>query len=346
MSSSISKGLDRAFDTKNAVSLTCEIDTLKLVVFSDHHRGAGDGADDFNVIRGGHSAKQAYNAALGYYFAKGYGLIVLGDVEELWECWPGEPLKRHHDTLKLEAQFNDRGRYWRCLGNHDDAWTYHGNVTRHLAPMFKPGFCVHEAVHLILEENGNQVGRIFMTHGHQGTLASDRWAPFSKIVVRYVNRPLQRLFKYSFNTPAKDFELRAKHDKLMYEWAAANNTPANPGDKLVLIAGHTHHPVFGSMGLVAQLDRQIGQCTDETALADLRARREWAAAISGFEPSAALRTSPCYFNTGCCCFADGDITGLELADGRIRLVRWPDDNDHPRPKVLAETDLRTVFSTI
>ena len=32
---------------------------------------------------------------------------------------------------------------------------------------------------------------------------------------------------------------------------------------------------------------------------------------------------PCYFNTGCCSFPDGDITGLEIADGMIRLVRWP-----------------------
>src|SRR5215211_2783982 len=31
---------------------------------------------------------------------------------------------------------------------------------------------------------------------------------------------------------------------------------------------------------------------------------------------------PCFFNTGCCSFGDGDITGLELADGEIRLVRW------------------------
>ncbi|MBI2839432.1 MAG: hypothetical protein HYX75_14045 [Acidobacteria bacterium] len=346
MSSTISNGLDRAFDTKNAVELTIGIDRLKLVVFSDHHRGAGDGADDFNVIRAGHSAKQAYNAALGYYLAKGYGLIVLGDVEELWECWPGEPVRRHHDTLKLEAQFNDQGCYWRCVGNHDDAWKYPGNVTKHLAAMFKPEFCAREGVHLFLVENGKRVGRMFMTHGHQGSLASDRWAALSKIIVRYVNRPLQRLFRYSWNTPAKDLELRAKHDKLMYDWAVAHNTVANRDDKLVLIAGHTHHPVFGSLGLVAQLDSQIMQCGDQTALPDLRARREWAAAASGFDAGAAARTSPCYFNTGCCCFADGDITGIELSDGMIRLVRWPDDNDFPRPKVLAETALRTVFSTI
>ena len=31
---------------------------------------------------------------------------------------------------------------------------------------------------------------------------------------------------------------------------------------------------------------------------------------------------PCYFNSGCCSYADGDITGLELASGKISLVKW------------------------
>ena len=31
---------------------------------------------------------------------------------------------------------------------------------------------------------------------------------------------------------------------------------------------------------------------------------------------------PCYFNTGCCKYADGDITGMELLDGELRLVKW------------------------
>ena len=31
---------------------------------------------------------------------------------------------------------------------------------------------------------------------------------------------------------------------------------------------------------------------------------------------------PSYFNTGCCCFSDGDITGIEIADGYIRLIKW------------------------
>jgi len=31
---------------------------------------------------------------------------------------------------------------------------------------------------------------------------------------------------------------------------------------------------------------------------------------------------PSYFNSGCCCFEDGTITGIEIADGCIRLIKW------------------------
>ena len=55
---------------------------------------------------------------------------------------------------------------------------------------------------------------------------------------------------------------------------------------------------------------------------------------------------PCYFNTGCCSFPDGDVTGLEIAEGKIRLVRWPDDDERPLPKLLVEDDLRRVLEAI
>jgi hypothetical protein len=52
---------------------------------------------------------------------------------------------------------------------------------------------------------------------------------------------------------------------------------------------------------------------------------------------------PAYFNTGCCSYADGDITGIEIADGQIRLVRWPNDQNEPKPKILEQADIKAVF---
>ena len=55
---------------------------------------------------------------------------------------------------------------------------------------------------------------------------------------------------------------------------------------------------------------------------------------------------PSYFNTGCCSFSDGDVTGIEICDGWIKLVRWPDDAGNPLPKILQEARLQEVFAAV
>jgi hypothetical protein len=56
--------------------------------------------------------------------------------------------------------------------------------------------------------------------------------------------------------------------------------------------------------------------------------------------------TPCYFNTGCCSFGDGDITGIEIADGEIRLVRWPADPDTDRRQLGTPLRLEDVFERV
>ena len=73
----ISGGLDRA--AEHADEQAFDPATERIVIFSDHHRGTGDAADDFR------RCEHAYTAALGYYLEEGYRLFLLGDVEELWE---------------------------------------------------------------------------------------------------------------------------------------------------------------------------------------------------------------------------------------------------------------------
>jgi hypothetical protein len=55
---------------------------------------------------------------------------------------------------------------------------------------------------------------------------------------------------------------------------------------------------------------------------------------------------PYYFNTGCCSFGDGDVTGLELSSGQIRLVRWLSDTGQARPKELTERDLPEMLDLL
>lgn len=200
---------------------------------------------------------------------------------------------------------------------------------------------------------------LFLVHGHQGTIDSGNLlvVPFSRFVVRVFWAALQRWRKFSNTSPATDARLRSKHDKAMFEWARGRASGA--GDRPVLIAGHTHHPVFP------------GVPPPDLSLEEAQKRLAWEAARDGSQPDrpaiAAARAAyelvrtrreredrselpdddpPCYFNTGCCSFGDSDVTGLELTSRQIRLVRWLSDTGQAHPEKLAERDLPELLDPV
>ena len=341
----IAGGLDQAFADPATERLELDLDDAKLVIFSDHHKGTRDGADDFQRCEG------AYNAALGYYFETGYRLFVLGDVEELWENPPGDVLASYEETLRLEAKFHEAGRYERFWGNHDDLWRAGDDVSERLHRFF-PKLRVREALKLEVVAGGERLGVLFLAHGHQGTLESDRFAWFSRAVVRHVWRPLQRRVNFASTTPARDYNLRERHDAAMFDWARKHDPPH------VLIAGHTHRPVFwtSTPPTDERSEEQVKQELDELrnsgsaspeALGKLQAELEFIRADERRRDRRPITIDPpCYFNTGCCSFGDGDVTGIEIADGEIRLVRWPNDDDEPLPKILTRADMREVLEKV
>jgi predicted phosphodiesterase len=342
----IADGLNKAY-AKPSASVVFNVETDKWIIFSDLHRGKRDGADDFK------RCEKAYNAALGYYYEKGYTLVALGDVDELWECSPKDVVKSYVNTMNLEAQFQARQRYLRFCGNHDSDWQRPSMVAKHLHGVYGDQVKIYESLIVTVKAAGIKMGELFMVHGHQGTLESDQYSWFSRIAVRYGWGFIQRTFKIRSTTPAKDFELRHKHNVAMYRWADARKDT-------VLIAGHTHRPVFASRNKLADLQEELRALREQIGnagpnppaeLIDKAARKraeiesnrvQEVSSPSGELPVNQLR--PCYFNTGCCSFSDGDVTGLEIADGRIKLVRWLDDDDRCLPKELVTRDLRAVFN--
>jgi hypothetical protein len=342
----IAEGLSGAFDASDTEEITVDADTARLVFFSDHHRGSRDLADDFM------RCEPAYAAALGYYLEAGYHLFVLGDGEELWECPAKEVLPSYQDILRLEAEFHAAGRYDRFLGNHDDLWGSPRQVAKHLESFF-PGLEIREALKVRVTTGGEPGGLLFLVHGHQGTLESDRFSFVARLVVRHIWRPLQRRLGIASTTPSRDHELRASHDSAMFEWAREH--PARP----VLVAGHTHRPVFGTSRPQPKAPRSSAEVQREfdalraspeatpEKVARLRAELEL---VRGEErradPPPRPVSPPCYFNTGCCSFGDGDVTGIELTAGELRLVRWPDDDDRPLPKVLARAKIADVLREV
>ncbi|MEO7767781.1 MAG: metallophosphoesterase, partial [Ferruginibacter sp.] len=152
---------------------------------------------------------------------------------------------------------------------------------------------------------------IYLTHGHQGDKMSDNNA-LSTWLVAHIWAPLQRYLGINVNTPANDIYLRDKHNRLMYEWSSKRKN-------IFLITGHTHKPVFAS-GKYAPAEKHT---------------------INTEDTNAALK--PTYFNTGCCCYNDGDITGIEIADGFIRLIKWHMENAIPVRKVLEEKKVASLI---
>jgi len=351
VASALDRAYERAIIAERGVTRQVDLAAARFIIFSDQHKGARDGADDFR------RCEQAYNAALAYYYAAGYTLVELGDVEELWEERPGPVLAAYQHSLMLSARFHTAGRYLRIYGNHDDAWSFPDQVQRFLSDIYGSGLQVYESVRLRFMDGEQERGIIWLIHGHQGTTESDRFSWLSRLVVRFIWRPIQRLFNISPNTPAKDWLLRERHNIALYLWAAVQT-------RLLLIAGHTHRPVFKSKSRAAQLvealraaeqDRGDAPKTEQEQrqLAELYAELEWVRAqdeaapgIEGRAGRVVAMENPCYFNTGCCCFADGDITGIEIAEGELRLVRWPDDADQPKPQILDRLALADVFDAL
>ncbi len=51
---------------------------------------------------------------------------------------------------------------------------------------------------------------------------------------------------------------------------------------------------------------------------------------------------PCYFNAGCCSFSDGEITGIEIKNGAIGLVKW---NKEERNLIESE-NLEEIYKSL
>lgn len=303
----------------------------RFIIFSDQHKGGKDGADDFMA------AEQNYNHALRYYYGQGYTFINLGDCEELWECAPAKVMAANHATLQEEARFQQQRRYLRVFCNHDLQWHYKVPRLQFLKPVFGKKLKVYEGI-ILQTQYEQEEFNVFLTHGHQGDLRSDGNA-FSKWFVAAVWTPLQRIFEIHADTLSDSFELADRHNIMMYEWSMQYA-------RTLLISGHTHKPVFASLDHIDRLTKQLEKARskgDEAEVSILQkaiANKQAAYAGKQFVKTMA---HPSYFNTGCCCFSDGDITGIEIAEGFIRLIKWQKGDTGPIRVVLEESPLYYLF---
>jgi predicted phosphodiesterase len=311
-----------------------DLQTGKFIIFSDMHKGCRDGADDFLVC------ELSYLAALDYYNQNGFHFIALGDSEELWENTLFSLKKEQLPSFEKEAAFVPNNAFIKIFGNHDLYWDNDPLASFQLKEIYGTDVPIHEGVVLQTTIEDKKIS-IFCTHGHQGDAVSDgNW--FSKFFVSKVWAPLQAYLKINPNTPAYDNHLKTVHNTMMYEWSAEQAD-------LFLITGHTHQPVFESLTHIERLYRQLqfarqqkDQSMEATLLHEIQVRKFKAAKIS--EDYLTLR--PTYFNSGCCCNSDGDITGIEVSEGVLRLIQWKEKEGKPDRFILEETPLSELLEAI
>jgi predicted phosphodiesterase len=303
----------------------------KFIIFSDQHKGNRNGADDFK------KAEANYLAALKHYSDNDFCFINLGDSEELWENSIWKVKKRNRLTFEAEKKFLEHNQHVKIFGNHDLYWDTSPWAYWHLKNMFGEKVKVYEGA-VLKTLIGEQDLTIFLTHGHQGDGQSDgNW--FSKFFVAYIWAPLQALLRINPNTPAYDAEKKTLHNSIMYEWVSAQKN-------MLLVTGHTHQPVFTSLTHLERLYKQLQFAEhgkDEGKAKEVRAEilkreAEFTAVALDY-----MSMKPSYFNTGCCCFSDGDITGIEIADGTIRLIKWTSVSGAPEHLLLEEISLEQLL---
>lgn len=303
----------------------------RFIIFSDQHKGAKDGADDFAL------AEKNYLKALEYYNQNNFHFISLGDGEELWENTIAAVKKHNVASFGKEKLFLQRNAFTKVFGNHDLDWDNSPLAPLELEGIYGQKVPIYAGV--ILKTTGDNPLSIFLTHGHQGDEMSDgNW--FSKWFVANIWAPLQAYLQINPNTPAFQDHLKTAHNLFMYEWIA-------PKNNMLLITGHTHQPVFQSLTHLERLYKNLALAKEKNdqATIQLIENEIYLNKIKGQTLPDFTGYKPTYFNSGCCCFNDGDITGIEIVDTKIRLIKWEYGEDKlqaPGRVLLDEADLENV----
>jgi hypothetical protein len=271
----------------------------KYIVMSDCHRGVGSAADEF-----AHNSL-IYKCALEYYLKENFTYIELGDAEELWENDSFEQiyithtsvyelLNRFHnpDPAPLRALFPGIEVHEAIQINSPEFGIGKcGDMTQiHARPELVEGQNLGSCTHI----SGASAFSILLLHGHQADpICTGLSGKISRFIVRHVWTGLQR---YGIGDPTRAAEnpgLSDKIDAALYHMS--RDIPS------IVIAGHTHRPVFANLSLTERRFLESGIGTPGVR------RKE--------------KAEPVYYNTGSCVHPRC-ITGLEVTSHNITLAKW------------------------
>jgi UDP-2,3-diacylglucosamine pyrophosphatase LpxH len=209
---------------------------------SDCHRGTGDRADAFADNR------NICCAALRDYQRRRFTYIELGDGDELWENKRfSDIVSAYRDVFCLLSRFDADHRLRLLYGNHDIVKREPNYFRRHFNAFYSkngkqlPLFSNLEPLEGLILRYGATENRIFLLHGHQADLMSGPLWRLSRFLVRYLWKPLESLGVNDPTSTSKNKKRKNRVEKQLIQWAAR--------EKLMVISGHTHHPVFPEPGM-------------------------------------------------------------------------------------------------
>jgi len=272
--------LDRLYETSPVYLFNRE---SRIVIFSDIHKGDGGDSDDFR------ENADIYHSALEHYYENGFILILLGDIEELWEDDLDDVMLRYPGIFEIYERFYTERRLIKIIGNHDIFLDDEGYVSKMMKRIKKrraeisknfPYSPVLESLRLVCSE-----GEFFLFHGHQLDVVSNTLWKISRFAVRYFWKSVQLILRVSSSSPSKVYRKRNALEEKYYSWAASREK--------IVICGHTHRAMFAS-----RAGKEEGGQKDVS---------------SGIQ-------KPIYFNTGCGIYPDHKITCIELDRGKMSLI--------------------------
>jgi UDP-2,3-diacylglucosamine pyrophosphatase LpxH len=294
----------------------------KYVIISDTHLGDGGKADDCR------KNGETLAGALDYYKKKGYSLIMIGDIEELWQFDLPEIVANYDKRVYSKMRAFGDSRIFRVYGNHDDLWACPDDPAKN-----NPAKSVGALEALKLKDARGRI-RLLLVHGHQGTTESDKTSWFSRVVVR-LYRGIEPFVKIDPHSAATKSRITKDYERILYSWAKEK--------KIILICGHSHRAIFASLSYADRLKKEVERLQAvilanpgnkkllkatygelrkvfDRLLDEEHKNRDIDPTERSGEPL------PCYFNTGCGIYTDG-MTAIEIVDDRIKLVKW-----HLKPK--------------
>lgn len=292
----------------------------KFAIFSDTHFGNGGEADDF------YGNREALVNALRYYKENDFALILLGDIEELWQFDLEDISNCYADTIYSKIQAFGDARLYRVFGNHDREW---GGW---IDPIKSPGKITGFAEEAIKLRDTNGEVHLLLVHGHQGSIDSDKYSWFSRFFVRIFSS-IEFMVKYIGaygQTSATKSQVAKDYERTLYSWAKSR--------KVMLLCGHSHRAIFASKSHSERLSQEIADLQADNLMAGthkttrvnnlakidtlqvrLEDEKNKGRVIDPVETDST--TLPCYFNSGCGLYTDG-MTALEIEGDTIRLVKW------------------------